>query len=503
MSNKNFNNVASVFYTQSLILNTVPTKINNQPLLKNIKSIRNSNSSGNLLLINTMMKSISNNIAYNHSGKLSNNITRSKNSLVNYQKDLVDVAKIVLKKSGQSDIILNDLSSKLNATFSVQDRTVKNNELSAAKSFKRNLIKIIDHEIKSNNIQTDSATFKKNNKIFDDELKVFMNNKDWKTINTDINHNDTRYACTLTPASQMKFNGCEQDIFHDHSYNNKGISSKSSDETTHAVNLWISDIQDDKQKSIFKGIRHGVLSPFAFAKGSKEREDGGKNRAKEVVMAALFSQPDLYKKALNNQTVSLKLSSASLLTYRGEEVSMIEDQISAWKNLSENDVIKLNVRNENGQLQEVKIKLDVAIYNFGVNEIALKLPAAQKNMLDLNISGLTKLLGDDLSNHSKLKGWVGDYLLKNPNTTNKEKIIILSEQIKTIWKEKTYLKDGNEPYKIAQRISMLAHEIGVIPCWNCKSGKDRTGMLDAEIKREAINVHQGYSLSKPGHKLCL
>lgn len=48
---------------------------------------------------------------------------------------------------------------------------------------------------------------------------------------------------------------------------------------------------------------------------------------------------------------------------------------------------------------------------------------------------------------------------------------------------------------------MLAYEIGAVPCWNCKSGKDRTGMLDAEIKREAINYHQGYSLSKPGAKL--
>lgn len=48
---------------------------------------------------------------------------------------------------------------------------------------------------------------------------------------------------------------------------------------------------------------------------------------------------------------------------------------------------------------------------------------------------------------------------------------------------------------------MLAYEIGAVPCWNCKSGKDRTGMLDAEIKREAINYHQGYRLSKPGAKL--
>ncbi|EKL1773786.1 inositol phosphatase, partial [Salmonella enterica] len=36
------------------------------------------------------------------------------------------------------------------------------------------------------------------------------------------------------------------------------------------------------------------------------------------------------------------------------------------------------------------------------------------------------------------------------------------------------------------------------PAWNCKSGKDRTGMMDSETKREAISFHQTHILSSPG-----
>ncbi|VUC86702.1 secreted effector protein [Salmonella sp. NCTC 11881] len=45
---------------------------------------------------------------------------------------------------------------------------------------------------------------------------------------------------------------------------------------------------------------------------------------------------------------------------------------------------------------------------------------------------------------------------------------------------------------------MLAHEIDAVPAWNCKSGKDRTGMMDSEIKREIISLHQTHMLSAPG-----
>jgi phosphatidylinositol-4,5-bisphosphate 4-phosphatase len=91
---------------------------------------------------------------------------------------------------------------------------------------------------------------------------------------------------------------------------------------------------------------------------------------------------------------------------------------------------------------------------------------------------------------------VGNYLKNNP--VNGPKVLELSQQLRKIFTDKSHHHDGGEPYKAAQRIARLAYEIGAVPCWNCKSGKDRTGMMDAEIKREVISQHQGKPSSKPG-----
>ncbi|XBS68970.1 inositol phosphate phosphatase SopB [Acerihabitans sp. KWT182] len=86
-------------------------------------------------------------------------------------------------------------------------------------------------------------------------------------------------------------------------------------------------------------------------------------------------------------------------------------------------------------------------------------------------------------------GWVGQYLAAKPK--NAERVITLATQLKTILAQKTHHTDAGEPYKAAMRVALLSYEIGITPCWNCKSGKDRTGMLDVELKREAAAVYAG------------
>ncbi len=39
-----------------------------------------------------------------------------------------------------------------------------------------------------------------------------------------------------------------------------------------------------------------------------------------------------------------------------------------------------------------------------------------------------------------------------------------------------------DPYKLASRLQELAYRIGAVPAFNCKSGKDRTGQCDVEVK---------------------
>lgn len=101
-------------------------------------------------------------------------------------------------------------------------------------------------------------------KLFDKKFKDYLNNESWNVVKTEIKTDSDSYSCVLTPASQMKFNDNKKDIFYNNDYQNKGICSKSSDEVNHSVNMWVSDIQDNGNKSLFKGIRHGILSPYSL-----------------------------------------------------------------------------------------------------------------------------------------------------------------------------------------------------------------------------------------------
>ncbi|CNI25630.1 Inositol phosphate phosphatase sopB [Yersinia aldovae] len=328
------------------------------------------------------------------------------------------------------------------------------------------------------------------------------NEKTWQTVQTRFEHNSKEYVCTLIPAGQMK-NG-KSDIFP-HSYQNNGVCSASTTETKHATNLWMSEIAGPGDKGeaqiLFKGIRHGILSPYGLKNDDPVRASGALSRAKEVVAAALYAKPDLFNKALAGEPVPLQIVSTSLVTASqiGGEDEMLKDQINAWQSLSEKKTVSLSVMGNDGKLQQVTVNLAVAAFNFGVNEMALKFGLGRSTSDGYNAQALKQLLGGDLTPNSPPGGMVGKYLASTP--TNGDKVRALSQQLKQILVHNSHHRDGGEPYKAAQRVAMLAYEIGAVPCWNCKSGKDRTGMLDAEIKREVVSQHQGLPLSKPGQAL--
>ena len=58
----------------------------------------------------------------------------------------------------------------------------------------------------------------------------------------------------------------------------------------------------------------------------------------------------------------------------------------------------------------------------------------------------------------------------------------LGRQIKTMAKDRSYLADRHEPYKMVSRLALLSNKLGHKTAFNCKSGKDRTGQLDSEVK---------------------
>ena len=83
----------------------------------------------------------------------------------------------------------------------------------------------------------------------------------------------------------------------------------------------------------------------------------------------------------------------------------------------------------------------------------------------------------------------------------KDRLIdILSKQCHDIFYSGTHYKD-NDVYKLTSRMSLLAHQIGMVSMYNCKSGKDRTGMQDAETKFLAMHFDEYESIPEPGKKL--
>ncbi len=58
----------------------------------------------------------------------------------------------------------------------------------------------------------------------------------------------------------------------------------------------------------------------------------------------------------------------------------------------------------------------------------------------------------------------------------------LAGQVKQMWNENRFTTQGREPYKMVSRLGALLNALGENPVINCKSGKDRTGQYDAEVK---------------------
>ncbi|EDV3837582.1 type III secretion system effector inositol phosphate phosphatase, partial [Salmonella enterica subsp. diarizonae] len=414
--------------------------------------------------------------------------------IYNLQHDLLTVAATILDRQ---DPVLMSMANQMELAKVKADRPATKQEEAAAKALKKNLIELIAKQQQSGlpakeAYRLAAATFR------DAQVK-HLNSQPWQTIKNTLTHNGHQYTNMQLPAADMKIG--TQDIFPS-AYQGKGVCSWDTKNIHHANNLWMSTVsahEDGKDKTLFCGIRHGVLSPYDV-KDPLLRQTGAENKAKEVLTAALFSKPELLTRALEGEAVNLKLVSVGLLTASnvlGKEGTMVEDQMRAWQSLTQpGKMIHLKIRNKDGELQTVKIKPEIAAFNVGVNELALKLGFGLKTSDSYNVEALHQLLGNDLRPEAKPGGWVGDWLAQYPD--NYKVVNILARQIKDIWKNNLHHKDGGEPYKLAQRLAMLANEIDAVPAWNCKSGKDRTGMMDSEIKRETISLHQTHTLNAPG-----
>ena len=223
---------------------------------------------------------------------------------------------------------------------------------------------------------------------------------------------------------------------------------------------------------------------------------------------------------------------------RSDERTMLNHQTEALRQLAERNPVELRVRDDDGALRTVKVNVQLRQFNFGVNagavgrarvgpvSIPSQTPGWRKLMgwgfaMERNNPQLQRLFGE--ANVGELGGDVADrlFLMRRDAeqiagevddieayvamqdgedtsdldeeaaiqraelaTLNKriESLDSAARQAKAIWASNDYRQGGGDPFKMVSRLALVGHLMGETPLFNCKSGKDRTGQLDAEVK---------------------
>jgi hypothetical protein len=342
--------------------------------------------------------------------------------------------------------------------------------------------------------------------------------------------------------------------------NGGGINCYMTTEHAHAANLAVTRLETPDRGRVFEAIRHGTVTPYDIS-GSrlkrmspqeiqrmivhllpiekweprnestvrrirddkKYREEcadimraaASDRRAADIATTALVKDSDKLNKALNGEVVDLDITSVSLLTpdllratlkknksCGPNERRMWEDQLAAWKRLEEAPQT-LAVADAQGNKRVVQARIRVNAFNFGVNKIAFQSKMISRltgwdKSDDQNEKAMSSLIGDEAARGApQLGGQVGEWLRKNERHDNKEHVRELGRQIRQMWVDRSYQSGEKEPYKMAKRIAVLNSMMGGDVCFNCKSGKDRTGECEVESKLLALQILDEGQVPKP------
>ena len=223
---------------------------------------------------------------------------------------------------------------------------------------------------------------------------------------------------------------------------------------------------------------------------------------------------------------------------KADERTMLNHQAAALGQLANRNPVELRVRDADGELRTVNVNVRLRQFNFGVNagavgraragpvSIPSQTPGWRNLMgwgfaMERNNPQLQQLFGE--ANANELGGDVGDrlFLMRREAeqltgelddiddyiamqegedthdldeeaaalraqlaSVNKriETLDSAARQAKAIWASNDYRAGGGDPFKMVSRLALVGHAMGETPLFNCKSGKDRTGQLDAEVK---------------------
>ena len=346
-----------------------------------------------------------------------------------------------------------------------------------------------------------------------------LNERPWpvicKTLSASVGNRPVEITSTILPAEQLGHSpqsprgpiaGSYPESVH--GYMCHSASAK------HAVNLAVSKLTvadpAGAPKLAFCGVRHGVHCAWEI-RDAQARAEANAHRVEETVIAAFMAKYSVPENARplpqpgpdGVVTVDLDITSVALLTpdktrhwishgSAKDERRMLMDQTDAWDAVSRNGVtFQFNGR-------QVRVKPHVVTFNVGVNEGAVKLSGIAPNRAGgWDISDeMNKRAFETFTN--EVMTFVND---KTADANARAAALALFNQCRNVFVLKDERTDSHDAYKVAARLAVLSQLIGKVPCWNCKSGKDRTGEMDVECKFLSVLIARGEDIPKPGAKL--
>ena len=193
------------------------------------------------------------------------------------------------------------------------------------------------------------------------------------------------------------------------------------------------------------------------------------------------------------------------------ELRMTRNQNDALQALAEQDV-PVTVTQQDGTEKTVRVQVVPLTFSSGVNNLALgkagKVLGSWRAADKINRPSMKLLLGENFKPGAPpASGLVAEHLqaLEAEGKGNSREARItrqLADQVGSIWQAKGHHAEHNDPYALPARLALLSSRMGLDPQYNCKSGKDRTGQLDAEIKFLATRIELGEGeVPQPGAAL--
>lgn len=278
----------------------------------------------------------------------------------------------------------------------------------------------------------------------------------------------------------------------------QGISTVDNN-SAHIINMWETEVKAKDGDVLFSALRHANTR-------------GKESSSKELILAAAvhqYSFNTLWEDS-SDKVWNVKLGNIQLMSPAYKLLPISPDKDMPFKQMETlqkllNSPFDIEIKNKQGNKKTVHLCLTKLITcNFGVNKQHYMMNGILiKSSNEQNEKSLKALFGDRVfDKNQKLEnledmigGIVEDYLEKldsiidtelNPQKKSKfllkkKKILNLSVQIIKIYIAYKSKGHPSNPSAIQARLSILMFLIEYTVSFNCKSGKDRTGYLSAEV----------------------